>query len=206
MSEPALDFDICRVPNPDFDRVASRDAPIFAPIGPRLVVRGAFFVARDLNSGQTPPWSVAGAVRRLSTGWPSAQVTHSRWAFFSRSRSRTFVKPKRPSMTPKACAALARTRDLRGFFFCSSRLLRKEFADPLKRYYGSRPVLWSRSYCILTVGTAPLSVLKQYIEQRDRPRWRRLRPMERTIPTLAIYGFRSLPAPSTRVYGRLPWP
>ena len=30
----------------------------------------------------------------------------------------------------------------------SSRLLRKEFADHLKRYYWSKPVFWSRSYCI----------------------------------------------------------
>ncbi|WP_205736062.1 IS200/IS605 family transposase [Acidiferrobacter sp. SPIII_3] len=45
----------------------------------------------------------------------------------------------------------------------TSRLLRKEFADHLKRYYWSKPVFWSRSYCILTVGGAPLSVLKQYM-------------------------------------------
>lgn len=51
----------------------------------------------------------------------------------------------------------------------TSRLLRKEFADHLKRYYWSKPVFWSRSYCILTVGGAPLSVLKQYIEQQERP-------------------------------------
>ena len=44
-----------------------------------------------------------------------------------------------------------------------------EFADHLKRYYWSKPVFWSRSYCILTVGGAPLSVLKQYIEQQERP-------------------------------------
>ena len=51
----------------------------------------------------------------------------------------------------------------------TSRLLRKEFADHLKRYYWSKPVFWSRSYCILTVGGAPLPVLKQYIEQQERP-------------------------------------
>ena len=58
----------------------------------------------------------------------------------------------------------------------TSRLLRKEFADHLKRYYGSKPVFWSRSYCILTVGGAPLSVLKQYmghaahnVKQQGRP-------------------------------------
>ena len=58
----------------------------------------------------------------------------------------------------------------------TSRLLGKEFADHLKRYYWSKPVFWSRSYCILTVGGAPLSVLKQYrghaahnVEQQERP-------------------------------------
>jgi putative transposase len=50
----------------------------------------------------------------------------------------------------------------------SSRLLRKEFADRLKRVY-RKPVFWSRSYCIITCGGAPLSILKQYIEQQPSP-------------------------------------
>ncbi len=58
----------------------------------------------------------------------------------------------------------------------TSRLLRKEFADHLKRYYWSKPVFGSRSDGILTGGGAPLSVLKQYrghaahnVEQQGRP-------------------------------------
>ncbi len=53
----------------------------------------------------------------------------------------------------------------------TSRLLRKEFATHLKQYYWSKPAFWSwsRSYCILTVGGAPLSMLKQYIAQQERP-------------------------------------
>lgn len=47
----------------------------------------------------------------------------------------------------------------------TSRLIRKEFADHLKAVY-CKPVFWSRSYCILSVGGAPLSVLKQYIENQ----------------------------------------
>jgi putative transposase len=47
----------------------------------------------------------------------------------------------------------------------TSRRLRKEFAAELKKHYW-KPVLWSRSYCILSVGGAPLSVLKQYIQQQ----------------------------------------
>ena len=50
----------------------------------------------------------------------------------------------------------------------TSRLIRKEFADHVGRYY-RKPVFWSRSYCILSVGGAPLSVLKQYIEQQKQP-------------------------------------
>jgi putative transposase len=50
----------------------------------------------------------------------------------------------------------------------TSRLVRKEFAERGKRFYW-KPIFWSRSYCLLTVGGAPLSVLKQYIEQQSEP-------------------------------------
>jgi putative transposase len=50
----------------------------------------------------------------------------------------------------------------------SSRLLRKEFVDKLRRVY-RKPVFWSRSYCIISSGGAPLSILKQYVEQQDDP-------------------------------------
>lgn len=48
----------------------------------------------------------------------------------------------------------------------SSRLIRKEFAEQLQNIYW-KPVFWSRSYCILTCGGAPLSAIKQYIEQQS---------------------------------------
>ena len=49
----------------------------------------------------------------------------------------------------------------------SSRLLRKEFAKHLARVY-RKPVLWHRAYFVVTCGGAPLSVMKQYIEnQKD---------------------------------------
>ena len=51
----------------------------------------------------------------------------------------------------------------------TSRLIRKEYGEHLQRYYWRKPVFWSRSYCIITVGGAPLSVLKQYIEQQEPP-------------------------------------
>ena len=50
----------------------------------------------------------------------------------------------------------------------SSRLIRNEFAVQLRKVYW-KPVFWSRSYCILSCGGAPLTVLKQYIKQQAAP-------------------------------------
>jgi putative transposase len=50
----------------------------------------------------------------------------------------------------------------------SSRLLRRDYGPELARWY-RQPVLWSRSYCVLSCGGAPLSVLRQYIEQQGTP-------------------------------------
>ena len=50
----------------------------------------------------------------------------------------------------------------------SSRLVRREFADQLRRVY-RKPVFWSRSYCIISCGGAPLTVIKQYVEQQEAP-------------------------------------
>jgi putative transposase len=48
----------------------------------------------------------------------------------------------------------------------SSRLIRKEFSEQVQRAYRDKPVFWSRSYCLISCGGAPLSVLKQYIQQQ----------------------------------------
>ena len=50
----------------------------------------------------------------------------------------------------------------------SSRRLRQEFPD-LRQHYWQARRLWSGSYFAGSVGGAPLSVLRQYIEQQDRP-------------------------------------
>ncbi|MER6572899.1 IS200/IS605 family transposase [Streptomyces sp. NPDC001093] len=50
----------------------------------------------------------------------------------------------------------------------SSRRLRQEFAD-LVRHYWRVQRLWSGSYFAVSVGGAPLSIVKQYIEQHNRP-------------------------------------
>jgi len=51
----------------------------------------------------------------------------------------------------------------------SSRLIRRDFGEVLSKVYWGKPVFWSRSYCIITCGGAPLSVIKQYIEQQETP-------------------------------------
>ena len=47
----------------------------------------------------------------------------------------------------------------------SSRIIRRDFPEQVDKFY-RKPVFWSRSYCIITCGGAPLSVLKQYIENQ----------------------------------------
>ena len=50
----------------------------------------------------------------------------------------------------------------------SSRLIRKEFEEELKPYYW-KPVLWTRAYCLLTTGLATIDVIREYIQNQERP-------------------------------------
>lgn len=50
----------------------------------------------------------------------------------------------------------------------SSRRMRQEFPELAEHYWRTQR-LWSGSYFAGSVGGAPLSVLKQYIEQQSRP-------------------------------------
>jgi putative transposase len=50
----------------------------------------------------------------------------------------------------------------------SSRLIRRDFGEQLRRVY-RKPVFWSRSYCIISCGGASLSVIKQYVERQAAP-------------------------------------
>jgi putative transposase len=50
----------------------------------------------------------------------------------------------------------------------SSRRLRQDFPELARHYWRARR-LWSGSYFAGSVGGAPISVLRQYIEQQDRP-------------------------------------
>lgn len=50
----------------------------------------------------------------------------------------------------------------------TSRLLRKQFNQALREFYW-KPALWTRAYCLISAGGAPLAILKQYIEKQQRP-------------------------------------
>ena len=50
----------------------------------------------------------------------------------------------------------------------TSRLLAKEFASEIKKYY-RKPGIWTRAYCLLTTGGAPLDIIKEYIQKQERP-------------------------------------
>ena len=51
----------------------------------------------------------------------------------------------------------------------SSRLIRKEFKSHVDKYYW-KPYFWTRAYCLLTTGGAPIEVIKQYIQNQDSPK------------------------------------
>ncbi|MHB8355994.1 MAG: IS200/IS605 family transposase [Vulcanimicrobiaceae bacterium] len=63
------------------------------------------------------------------------------------------------SVNPKVAPAIL----VNNFKTVSSRLIRKEFASQVRRIY-RKAVFWSRSYCIVSCGGAPLSVLEQYVQ------------------------------------------
>jgi len=58
---------------------------------------------------------------------------------------------------------------INSFKTVTSRYIRKEFPEHLKKYYW-KPYFWSRSYLILTTGGAPVDVIKKYIEEQDQDR------------------------------------
>jgi putative transposase len=47
----------------------------------------------------------------------------------------------------------------------SSRLIRRDFRERLKRIYW-KPVFWHRSYCLITAGGATIEILRKYIEEQ----------------------------------------
>ena len=51
----------------------------------------------------------------------------------------------------------------------SSRLIRKEFADGISKFY-KKPVFWSGAYFVASCGGVTLENLKQYVQQQSSPR------------------------------------
>jgi putative transposase len=81
----------------------------------------------------------------------------------------------------------ARSIVANNFKTMTSRLLRNEF--PALRAKYRQPVPWSRSYFVASVGGAPLSAIKQYIEQQVRPLDAILRPACAASPPSKSDGF-----------------
>ncbi len=50
----------------------------------------------------------------------------------------------------------------------SSRLIRKDFATHLERYY-RKPVFWTGSYFVASCGGVTIEQLKKYVEQQSSP-------------------------------------
>lgn len=50
----------------------------------------------------------------------------------------------------------------------SSRMIRKEFAEHINKFYW-KPVFWTGAYCVLSAGGASLEVLKAYIQNQNEP-------------------------------------
>ncbi len=48
----------------------------------------------------------------------------------------------------------------------TSRLVRKAFSEHLGKFYW-KPVFYSRSYCLVSCGGAPLEIVKQYLDQQQ---------------------------------------
>ena len=48
----------------------------------------------------------------------------------------------------------------------TSRLVRKAFSEHLDKFYW-KPVFYSRSYCLVSCGGAPLEIVKQYLDQQE---------------------------------------
>jgi putative transposase len=52
----------------------------------------------------------------------------------------------------------------------SSRLLKKEFPDMRQKLW--KEYFWSRSFCLLTTGGAPIEIIKKYIESQGQKKVR----------------------------------
>jgi putative transposase len=72
-----------------------------------------------------------------------------------------------PASLPAAPLKVSVSNLLNSHKGVSSRLLRKERPDIHKRYW--KGVLWSPSYFASSCGGAPISIIRQYMEQQRTP-------------------------------------
>ena len=77
-------------------------------------------------------------------------------------------EPERVHLLVNVPPTVAISRLARSLNGVSSRRLRQEFPG-LRQYYWRARRLWSGSYFAGPAGGAPISVLRQYIEQQDPP-------------------------------------
>ncbi len=47
-------------------------------------------------------------------------------------------------------------------------VFRKEFSEYLKPFYW-KPFFWSPSYCLLSVGEATIEIIREYIQNQNKP-------------------------------------
>lgn len=68
------------------------------------------------------------------------------------------------------CSAPSRRSELSKFInaykSASSRLLKQEFSQIRQKLW--KEYFWSRSFCLLTTGGAPIEVVRRYIENQGR--------------------------------------
>lgn len=57
---------------------------------------------------------------------------------------------------------------INNFKTVSSRLIRRDFAEYLAKFYW-KPFFWSESYLVLSTGGATIDIIKQYIENQAAP-------------------------------------
>ena len=58
------------------------------------------------------------------------------------------------------------TKFINAYKSASSRIIKKEF--PHIRKYLWKEMFWSKSFCLLTTGGAPIEVIKKYIEEQGQ--------------------------------------
>lgn len=66
----------------------------------------------------------------------------------------------------KAKPTTALAKFINAYKSASSRLLKKEFPHIKQQLW--KEYFWSRSYCLISTGGAPLEVIRQYIEQQSQ--------------------------------------